>query len=98
MAAHPVVVFFDVVEKGVGGFRSCGVAAAFFGEGHTFAFVGGVEAFHRRVVVGVGSAAHARFQAGGTEQGAILITCVLHAAITVVEQSWARMAVSQCHL
>ena len=73
VAACPVVIFSDVVEKVVRGFGSGGVAAAFFGESHAFPFVGGVEAFHPRVVVRIARSANARFDAGhGQMHGANL--------------------------
>ena len=98
VAPHPVVVFFNVVEKIVGRFGAGGVAATCGGQAHAFAFVGGIEAFHRGVVVGISRAAHARGQAGGRELGAILATGILHAAIAVMQQPVGGAAMLQGHL
>ena len=98
MAPLPVVVFFDVVEKIVGRFGARRVAAARLGQPHAFAFVGGVEAFHRGVVIRIARPAHARGQPGGGEFGAILAAGVLHPAIAVVQHPRWRSAVLHGHL
>ena len=80
MAAHSVVILFDVVEKVVRRFGAGGVAAAGLGQSHAFAFVGGVKTFHRRIIIRIAFAAHARHAARLFQLLPIIAARVLHAA------------------
>ena len=91
-ASHAVVVFFDVVEKVLAGFSAPRLAAAGFGQSHAFALVGGVEAFHDRVVLRMAAAAQARCPARRFPLSAPVSARGWHAAIALGQQALAGSA------
>src|ERR1039458_9551428 len=93
VAALAMVIGFHIGEEVAARLGAGGIAST---QADAFSFVGGHEAFHDGIVVGIARPTHAGPQAGGRQHRPVLGAGILGAPVAVMEQAlgggwrWAR--------